>query len=101
MAKEKATLISDLPDYDDVDTDTEIDTIPNSKSKSQSLFGELNETNLLTFIIIFLILYKPSLDILNMVFVQIIPLDNQIANNALKALLIIIILIITRRYILS
>ena len=91
MARKQETLISDLPDYED-DTDM---------GKQNSLFSELNESNLLVFIIIFLILYKPSGDLLHACFTQIIPLDNQIAKNVLGALLLMILIIITKKYILS
>jgi hypothetical protein len=100
MAKEKQTLISDLPDYDDSDSESEILPTECKQNKSSSIMSELNESNLLILSIIFLILYKPSLDILNMIFTKIIPWDDLIVSNALKALLIIIMIIVIKRYIL-
>jgi hypothetical protein len=91
------TSISDLPDFSEHDI-LQLQEIPNKIIVEKiNIKQVVSEDNLLVGIIILLLLYKPANELLNSSFNF---FSNSLANVALKSVCILILFILTKRFIL-
>jgi hypothetical protein len=90
------TSISDLPDFSENDM-LELQDIPNKITVEKiNIKQVVSEDNLLVGIIILLLLYKPANHLINSSFNF---FSNSIANVALKSICILILFILTKRFV--